>query len=842
MIMLILKSSACLAVFMVFYKLFLEKESMHHFKRFYLLGALVVSIIIPFITFTQYIEVAPVENLVTFSPSELTTTQGFTPETKVAWQDYIPSILWSIYLMGAILFSFRFAINLKTIVHRIKTNPKHQYHAFTNVLLQDLIHPHTFLKYIFLNKTKYENNLIPTEVLLHEQTHAKQKHALDILCIEVLQIIFWFNPLLYFIKKDIKLNHEFLADQAVLQKGIDSAQYKQTLLTFSSNAIEPQLTNAINYSLIKKRFNVMKTQTSKTAIWLRSFVLLPLLAITLYSFSDTKVVEKIFEEISGINHTARSIDIEVFENGTYEIDGIKATKKTFISVINQLHQDISPEIRNRSINVHVNNGKVVLDEEVWFIYNSVIDYGFHRIVTYNQEIIREKGNKPFTITNTDTQEQSNAIFKKSEQQKASKEQIAEYNKLSKHYNSQPIDKRIYKQRDIERLKYLYELMSAAQKKNVEPFPNIAPPPPPPAPKAKKADVPPPPLPPNATDAQKKKYKEAIRDAQVAAKIQRVKAEKQKMVRVREIRSADERKKLKQEKLAYKETQVAARTLKLKAQKERVKVREIRTVEDRNKLKHEKLAYKEAQVAARTLKLKAQKRELVKIREVRSAVDRKKLKQEKLAYREAQVAARVQKAKAGKERRIKVREIMPPPPPLPKNATSEQKRKYEAAIKAYKLNQARRVKERKTGNIKDVPPPPPIPENVPVEERERMIEVTEAYHNEVENINEVEIAEVPEIEEVEVEAIENLFEVEEAAIEEVELEEINEVPPPPVSPLDHVKQMAAKGAKFIYNGKSISSEKAMKIMRSNKKMSVMTNHTDDSDYVVTLSTKPIIVSN
>ena len=291
MLLLLLKSSACLVAFMVFYKLFLEKESFHHFKRFYLLGALLVSIGIPFITFTQYIEVEPIQNFVLFQSIEFSNTETITPEITT-WQDYIPTILWGIYFIGVILFSFRFVLNLRAIFHRIKTNPKHQYRKFTNVLLQDLIHPHTFFKYIFLNKTRFENNLIPNEVLLHEQTHANQKHALDIILIEILQIVFWFNPLIYLIKKDIKLNHEFLADQAVIDKGISALQYKETLLAFSSHAKEPELANAINYSSIKKRFTVMKTQTSKQAFWLRGVLLLPMLAILIYSFSEKTIVEK----------------------------------------------------------------------------------------------------------------------------------------------------------------------------------------------------------------------------------------------------------------------------------------------------------------------------------------------------------------------------------------------------------------------------------------------------------------------------------------------------------------------------------------------------------------------
>jgi len=191
-------------------------------------------------------------------------------------------------------FAIRFFRNLSQLIQKIRLNPKFKNKNFINVLLKDLIIPHSFFNFIFLNKTEFENNKIPLEVLLHEQIHAKQKHALDILFIEIFQILFWFNPLLYFIKKDIKLNHEFLADQAVLKQGIDSSTYLNTLLKFSSpdNYRDASLANAINYSSIKKRFTVMKLKTPKTALWFRSLIILPLLAILIYGFSDTVIIEK----------------------------------------------------------------------------------------------------------------------------------------------------------------------------------------------------------------------------------------------------------------------------------------------------------------------------------------------------------------------------------------------------------------------------------------------------------------------------------------------------------------------------------------------------------------------
>ena len=541
MLLLLFKSSACLAAFLFFYKLFLEKESMHHFKRFYLLGALLVSIVIPFITFTQYIEVAVIKDYVPLQSAEFTVNS--VPKSTT-WQDYISTALWTLYTMGVIVFGFRFVKNLKEIVSKIKTNPKHKYHSFTNVLLQDLIPPHTFFNYIFVNKTKYEHNLIPKEVLLHEQTHAKQKHSLDVLIIEVLQIVFWFNPLIYLIKKDIKLNHEFLADRAVLDKGITALQYKKTLLAFSSNAKEPTLANAINYSSIKKRFTVMKTKTSKQVFWFRSLILLPILAILIYSFSEVNMVEKevtsmVLPTTQQTSKTNKSITPESYYAETRFISYKKGLQysDTIIGkgiIINKLYSDLTDnEKKTFPFSSHVpkpKQKKSPTQEEVEYIKDQKIfaiwidgehvpntklnkykpqDFAYYSGRMFIHKTGRKKRPQPFWCTlytheyfdehkmgeqKTKYHGTKVEMFKSLEkingnfQQEATKEQLAEYNKLAKKLGSQPEGQQIIKFKDLNRLKYLYSLMSAQQKKNAEAFPKIAPPPPPPPPTPKKLEI------------------------------------------------------------------------------------------------------------------------------------------------------------------------------------------------------------------------------------------------------------------------------------------------------------------------------------------------------------------
>lgn len=297
MVILLLKSSACLAILMLFYKIVLEPLNHHHFKRFYLLAALLISAIIPFITFIKYVE--PTFDFGVYDPESMTTPPYFPAESPTITEEqpntFLPTLLWTVYAIGVIVFSTRFILNLFKISSKIKRHQKVKTNDFINVLIEKLAIPHTFFNYIFLNKSAFENDEIPQEVLLHEQTHAKQKHSLDILFLEILQIIFWFNPLLYFIKKDIKLNHEFLADQHVLKSGYHPKTYQNLLLSFSSNQKELALVNAINYMSIKKRLTIMNTQTSHRTKWLRSLLLLPVLALLLFSFSQTKEVEKEIE-------------------------------------------------------------------------------------------------------------------------------------------------------------------------------------------------------------------------------------------------------------------------------------------------------------------------------------------------------------------------------------------------------------------------------------------------------------------------------------------------------------------------------------------------------------------
>ncbi|WP_324023937.1 M56 family metallopeptidase [Maribacter sp. BPC-D8] len=356
-----------MSIFLLFYKLLLEKESMHHFKRYFLLTAVITSFIIPQIVFTEYVEIKPttaVTQVVTIGQqTEISPVVQVVKESPMNWS----LILWTLYGLGAAGFGFRFMFNLFKIWKRIRNNPKTKHSAIYRILLKEQLPPHTFLRYIFLNKQKLETNSIPNSVLLHEETHAIQRHSLDVLFLEVLQVVFWFNPLIYAFKKTIKLNHEFLADSAVLNGQEDHLNYQNTLLSYLSNDSfnthqSVGIANAINYSStrltvfgktfnignpygqVKKRFIIMKKQTSKKSILLRSLLLLPVLALMLYGFSQKNVVSQ---------NTIKDINIEITKTGDLLINDKPATLKNLSTEVVRINQNSGPYITKNYLTAHI---------------------------------------------------------------------------------------------------------------------------------------------------------------------------------------------------------------------------------------------------------------------------------------------------------------------------------------------------------------------------------------------------------------------------------------------------------------------------------------------------------
>ncbi|MEO7046986.1 MAG: M56 family metallopeptidase [Ferruginibacter sp.] len=292
MITYFIKIILCSGLFVSIYKILLENERMHRFNRFYLLASLVCSFIIPFITFTQYVQPLPVlENVLTntISVSGHTNTQQIISHSEINYQLIIAL---TIYVTITTLLLFRFAFNLRSVLQRVATNPTIPFKKSKLILIKQSITPHSFLGYIFINTEDYKNGNIEKEILLHEFAHVQQKHSWDILFIEIIQIVFWFNPFVFLYRKALLLNHEFLADEAVINKYNDVSAYQYLLLEKASYQSSSFITSQFNYSITKKTLLMMtKTKSLKNALC-KQLAIIPVLGIALFFFSTKTIAQE----------------------------------------------------------------------------------------------------------------------------------------------------------------------------------------------------------------------------------------------------------------------------------------------------------------------------------------------------------------------------------------------------------------------------------------------------------------------------------------------------------------------------------------------------------------------
>ncbi len=287
MVAFFIKFILCSGFLYSFYKLFLERESMYKINRFYLLFSLIFSLIAPL-----YKIDLPITATETNISPELLAFLMQNPELLQQERGInFGDILNVIYILVGVIFLVRFIYNLYELMFKIKTEEKIKDQEITYILDLDSNQPYSFWKYIFIPKKQLKS--LHQNLIDHEKAHCIQKHSLDILLIEIFQILFWFNPFIYFYKKSIKLNHEFLADEYVLKRNSDLKTYQHQILDCIATQNPSMMASNFNFILTKKRLLMMTKNTSKRKVKILSFASLPFILSAFVLFSQKSFAQEV---------------------------------------------------------------------------------------------------------------------------------------------------------------------------------------------------------------------------------------------------------------------------------------------------------------------------------------------------------------------------------------------------------------------------------------------------------------------------------------------------------------------------------------------------------------------
>ena len=277
-------------IFYTVYKLLLENEKMFRFNRAYLLGSLVFSFIIPLQLFS--IKTIFETGINTIQLDEIVIRTNRPPLDESDIMQNIFYILNRVYAFVLLVLGLRFGLNLISFFMKLKRKETRLVNGVKVVLIEEAVLPHSFWSAIFVNKTDFEMGKIPTELIEHEKAHLDQKHTLDILFAEVLRIVFWVNPIIPYFIKAIKLNHEFLADEAVNKQFGEVSHYQNLLLEFGSNKQTVPLASTINYQITKKRLIMMTKKESAVKTVLKVLTVSAVCIVLLFAFSEEVAAQK----------------------------------------------------------------------------------------------------------------------------------------------------------------------------------------------------------------------------------------------------------------------------------------------------------------------------------------------------------------------------------------------------------------------------------------------------------------------------------------------------------------------------------------------------------------------
>lgn len=293
-----LKINVAIALFYAFYRLFFYKDTFFTWRRAALLCFFAISAVYPLLNIQTWItEQEPMVAMADLYADIVLPEFTITPEQATSdWKSLLLQTVGFAYWGMVIVLAIRFFIQLAGII-RLAFRCRKAKIGNTNVhLLRQASGPFSFFHWIFIHPTSHTEDEL-SEILTHEQTHANQWHSIDVLVSEIVCIFCWFNPFAWLMKREIRTNLEYLADNRVLETGHDSKAYQYHLLGLSHHKAAATIYNSFNVLPLKKRIKMMNKKRTREIGRTKYLMFLPLAAL-LMIISNIEAVARTTKEMA----------------------------------------------------------------------------------------------------------------------------------------------------------------------------------------------------------------------------------------------------------------------------------------------------------------------------------------------------------------------------------------------------------------------------------------------------------------------------------------------------------------------------------------------------------------
>ena len=374
MITYFLQTSLCWLFFLIVYKLFLKRETFFVNNRWYLLITLGIGLLFPFAREVWESSISTSINYVVpfqggaqiFEISQIEVEKG------IGYMQIIQTVFW----LGFILFLSKLIKDTYSILIQIKRYPHIKYTNYTEIKTDYEHLPFSFFNYVFISDQLKFKDPEWNRILIHEISHVHGWHSLDILFVELIGTFFWWNPLIYWYKKNIRDTHEYIADAQVL-KSTDTESYGSLLVGSAQSGLQLSLANHFIYSQLKNRIDMMlKDKSKKSMIWKYALILPALFfLVVLFAYKTPEKGKNEEIQLTRLQDSLPSNVLYLLNGKKVKLDEIKNIAPDQISSMNVIKsqkdlEKYGDEGKNGVIEIFTKTNAILLDRREHKIIDS----------------------------------------------------------------------------------------------------------------------------------------------------------------------------------------------------------------------------------------------------------------------------------------------------------------------------------------------------------------------------------------------------------------------------------------------------------------------------------------
>lgn len=317
------KVAVCLALFYLFHKLLMSRDTFHTFNRFAILSMMLLSLVLPLVHLSLDSEAGINRGTVAL--------EGLVAQTVVADGGNgvgeglsLTQVLLAAYVLGVVLFVGKALLSVGSLLRLIRrarcVEVRNGIRIYT---MQGDISPFSWFRYIIMSEKDWQENR--REIVLHEMAHIRRCHSMDVAVCNMMIVFQWYNPAAWLLKRELQTVHEYEADEAVLSAGVDATHYQMLLIRKAVGERLFSMANNLNHNSLKKRITMMKIKRTNPMQKAKIAFVLPLAAMTVAAFASQKV-ENLSEKVEQESEAFSSVSDNPVVRAVGETASVAAVK------------------------------------------------------------------------------------------------------------------------------------------------------------------------------------------------------------------------------------------------------------------------------------------------------------------------------------------------------------------------------------------------------------------------------------------------------------------------------------------------------------------------------------